>query len=419
MRALLILILAFRLPPVVAQEYTASFSITPQMDIPVQPVPVEITHLGISGDLASLAVVSAEATGGASLPTQLQATANSARLWFYPAGKLREGVRYDFRIIRQEPGYRNQEIRTVTDDDHILMYAGQKTVLKYRHSMMPGPDGADPLYRRKGAYIHPLYSPGGKVLTEIHPRDHIHQYGIWNPWTRTVFEGRMVDFWNLADGMGTVAHREILSTRSGTINGGFRVYHEHIDYTSPGPDKVALKETWDVSAWSVEWDQREVWIVDFGFELSCATDSSVELSQYRYGGGLAFRPPAGWRAENSTMLTSEGKTLRDADASVARWIMIEGPTGEEERSGVVIMDHPSNHSHPQPLRVWVADAQRGRGPMYIDLCPIRNQQWVLYPGNRYVLRYRMLVFDGEMDPGFIEEAWHHYAYPPAAVFTGE
>lgn len=57
--------------------------------------------------------------------------------------------------------------------------------------------------------------------------------------------------------------------------------------------------------------------------------------------------------------------------------------------------------------------------MCIDFCPIRNLEWVLYPGNQYVLRYRMLVFDGGLDAGFIEDLWLFYAYPPKVVFTVE
>ena len=87
--------------------------------------------------------------------------------------------------------------------------------------MIEAPEGTNTLYRRKGAFIHPLYSPAGKILTSIQPDDHYHHYGIWNPWTRVVVEGRTVDFWNLAEGQGTVSHSGILSTFSGQLYSGF------------------------------------------------------------------------------------------------------------------------------------------------------------------------------------------------------
>jgi hypothetical protein len=277
--------------------------------------------------------------------------------------------------------------------------------------MIEAPEGTNPLYGRRGAYIHPLFSPEGHVLTNVQPADHYHHYGIWNPWTRTVFEGRSIDFWNLAEGEGTVGNSGILSTYSGELFAGFRVHHDHVDLQAPEGEKTALNETWEVRAWMPSINGESVWLIDCTFLLNCATDSTVVLSQYRYGGGIGFRATAEWTRENSTVLTSEGITRPNADASYARWCRLEGATGPAGRSGIVFMSHPANRSHPEPMRVWPEDANGGRGDLFFEFCPIRHQDWVLNPGREYVLRYRMIVFEGELDESTIEQLWINYAFP--------
>jgi hypothetical protein len=75
------------------------------------------------------------------------------------------------------------------------------------------------------------------------------------------------------------------------------------------------------------------------------------------------------------------------------------------------MSHPANRSHPEPMRVWPEDANGGRGDLFFEFCPIRHREWVLSPGIEYVLRYRMLVFDGALDADIIDQLWRNYAYP--------
>ena len=302
------------------------------------------------------------------------------------------------------------KMQAVEDTDHITLLADGKEILKYRKSMIEAPEGVDPLYRKPGAYIHPLMSPSGKVLTRIQPPDHYHHYGIWNPWTKTFFEGRQVDFWNLALEQGTVRYTETLSTSSGDQFAGFKVSHEHVVFSADDGEKIAMNEIWDVRAWQMEIDERPVWMIDFVFTLSCATDSLVNLAQYRYGGGIGFRATETWTNKNSTVLTSEGKTRADADASNAKWCMLSGETGPDHTSGLIFMSYKGNQAHPEPMRVWPEDVVDGRGDLFFEFCPIRHEGWIIHPGKEYVLKYRLLVFDGEMEAATVEDLWKDYVH---------
>ena len=267
-----------------------------------------------------------------------------------------------------------------------------KPVLDYRHAFQEAPDITNPLYGKSG-FIHPLYSPKGNVLTRIQPEGHFHHYGIWNPWTKTKLKGENVDFWNFLLGEGTVRYAGLLSKSSGSVYSDFKIKQEHVTFQNKGPEKVAINETWEVRSSPVFIDSHQCWIIDMIIKLNNNLDSLIELTDYRYGGGIGFRATEYWTNKNSQVLTSEGKTRKDADGSFARWCKVEGTFPSGTNSGIVFFSHPDNRAHPEPKRVWPEDANAGRGDVFFEFCPIRHQKWDLLPNRAYVLKCRMLVFD--------------------------
>jgi hypothetical protein len=293
-----------------------------------------------------------------------------------------------------------------TSDSETTIFAGEKPVLSYVHTETPPPEGINPLYKRS-AYIHPLWSPGGERLTRIQPPDHYHHYGIWNPWTRTHFGKYKVDFWNLADAQGTVRFAEYLEKVEEKDRAGIRVRQEHIYFKKDGGEGVAINETWDVR---VKIPEEGIYMLDLTTILNSPLEEGITLEAYRYGGGLGFRATEKWGTDNSSVLTSEGKTRKEADASHAKWVIIEGESAVPEgRSGILFLSHPSNRSHPEPMRMWPPDSQQGKENVFFEFCPIRHQEWVLEHGKDYTLKYRMIVFDGQMNPSRAEEYWKQFA----------
>ena len=143
--------------------------------------------------------------------------------------------------------------------------------------------------------------------------------------------------------------------------------------------------------------------------LNLSLDSKIELTNYRYGGGIGFRATEYWTNQNSKVLTSEGNTRKNADGTFARWCKVEGEFPSGTNSGIVFFSHPDNRAHPEPMRVWPEDANNGRGDMFFEFCPIRHQKWDLLPNKEYVLKYRMLVFDDDMSADYAESVWQTYA----------
>ncbi|NLW83780.1 MAG: hypothetical protein GXY41_05165 [Phycisphaerae bacterium] len=339
----------------------------------------------------------------------------TARLWYAMDKTLEKGQRVTLELVIGDADPSPSPLNAVVDDTTITLRHRETPILSYHHAVHPVPEGVNPIFERSG-FIHPLYTPDGMVVTRIQPSDHYHHYGIWSPWTQTLIEGRAVDFWNLASGQGRVRFAGLMSTTDGSVYSGFKVHQEHVMYIGRDrTEKIAMNEVWDIRAAAMELDGRTVWVVDYTSTLSNALDSAIELSAYRYGGGLGFRATDDWNRQNLRVLTSEGQTRNAADGTRARWADIRGVgRNKSGTSGVLFFSHISNREHPEPMRVW-PDNTTGEGFMFFDFCPIRHNAWVLSPNREYVLRYRMLVYDGTIAPETAEMLWKHFAQPPMPV----
>ncbi|GAG27004.1 unnamed protein product, partial [marine sediment metagenome] len=165
----------------------------------------------------------------------------------YTGRQLRQGITIELcpgserRLLILAP----PTVKLVKNPSVLQIHVDGNKVLQYNHAPVPPPKGKSKNYTRSG-FIHPLWSPAGQVLTQIHPKDHIHHMGIWMPWTNARFEGRNIDFWNLKAGKATVRFKRFLSHTGGPVYGGFLAQHEHVDLTAPQGEKVALNEIWDV-----------------------------------------------------------------------------------------------------------------------------------------------------------------------------
>lgn len=373
------------------------------------PVSVVLDQLNYNQDLGALILFEVSDSKEIRVPCQLE-TAHSARLWFILSGETPAGTSREFVLRQQESEEGHDPIHLTKRHGQLRLTKAESPILDYQFLSVYPPEGIDPLFKRSG-FIHPLWSPGGQELSRIQPPDHYHHYGIWGPWTKTHILGREVDFWNLAKGQGTVRFSGFLSEVEGPVFSGFKALQEHVDFGGRGADQIAMNEVLDVRAWNL--DDGNAWLVDYTTILNTPLDSGIMLDAYRYGGGIGYRATELWHKDNSTVLTSENKDRLSADGTKARWCIIEGESASEAgRSGILFMGHPSNREFPEPMRVWPADANRGRGDVYFEFCPIRHNDWMLEKGKDYSLKYRLLVFDGSVTPEEAEKYWRGFATPP-------
>ncbi|MDR1676512.1 MAG: PmoA family protein [Tannerella sp.] len=338
------------------------------------------------------------------VPSQTVQTEGKTLLCWILAGHTKVGDIRTFvaRPVEKQPA---QHVMEVEDTQKALILKKDgKTVLQYNYAYVEPPAGVDALFRRSG-FIHPACSPAGNVLTNIQPKDHYHHFGIWNPWTRVVYDGKHYDLWNLGGGQGTVRAGAIGSTARGTVFCGYDAALEHVIFTPEG-EKTVMEECWKVKTWNIP----DIFLWDFESHLHPSTPLPVLLEAYRYA-GFSCRATPEWTAENCVMLTSEGKTRQEIDGTSARWIFVTGDT-QTGRSGLLFMSHPQNRNAPEPLRIWDEQANGGRGDAFINFAPTKNKDWELEPGKHYLLRYRVVSYEGDMTAATADRLWNDFACPP-------
>lgn len=410
MKYLIFLLIALFSTQLMAQK-TVIFFLKADRDYLDVPVSFPLDNVDYNIDSLHLNLFEVTKSGEKLIPSQLE-SGHTARLWFMLEGVFAKNssrkfvLKFTEKGASQKPDNMNQIKKS---DGNLTLFSKEKSVLSYRYETMYPPAGVNPLFKRSG-FIHPLWSPQGEMLSRVQPSDHYHHYGIWGPWTLTHIGDRKVDFWNLAEGEGTVKFAGFLSETSGEVFSGFKALQQHVDFGGKGPDQIAMNEVLDVRVWN---NGKGVWIIDYTTSINTSLDNGIMLDAYRYGGGIGFRATEKWTKDNCTVLTSEGKTRIDADGSNARWCIVEGESGApESRSGILFLSHPSNRAHPEPMRVWPLDGNAGRGDMFFEFTPIRHKSWELKKGSDYALKYRMIVFDGKIDSKTAEMYWLSFSSSP-------
>ncbi|MDA0347751.1 MAG: PmoA family protein [Verrucomicrobia bacterium] len=286
------------------------------------------------------------------------------------------------------------QVRTEKTAEAVHVFVSDSPVLTYNTETVQPPAGMDKNYARSG-FIHPLYSPAGKVLTDAFPVGHVHQHAIFNAWTQTTFHHEVVDFWNQLGGTGTVKH-----TKLGTVkDNSFEAYLQQVS-VKQGP---AIDEEWEVKVR----DSSDPFIIDIEIEQECATENEVYLHPYHYG-GFAFRGSAHWSPEDEAhyegsmkILTGQGvSSIEESNHTRPKWVAVYG-TIDRAQAGFVIMDHPSNFRYPQPVRV------HPKMPYFV-FSPVIEGSFILKPGFTYTAQYRIVTFDGVPAADTIEKWYKAY-----------
>lgn len=312
------------------------------------------------------------------------------------------GIRGQVRIAHTS-AKPHRSMMLTTNDHRIEFSADGKRLAGFQTSPgeFPRPD-IKPIFRR-GGYFHPLATPSGHVVTDDFPKNHVHHHGVWFAWTKTEFEGRHPDFWNMGDGKGKVEFGSLDGVNLGPLFASIRSSHRYVDLTSNHP-VTALKESWESKVF-VPWNAASARMIDIDVRQQCAGAASLKLPEYRYG-GIGIRGHGSWDGTNNAhFLTSNGESDRiKAHATRARWCFMGGKV-EGSDCGMAVLAHPSNFRAPEPIRVHPSEP-------FLNFAPSQAGDFEIRPGSVYRARYRILVFDGLPDKAAIDEAWNDYAGEP-------
>jgi len=299
--------------------------------------------------------------------------------------------KYVVFLVKNEPGVltlnhheaKNGPVRAecVDDGKHLTLKVDGKNVLRYNYATIEQPD---PVFSRSG-YLHPIWTPSGKVITNDSPKNHLHHHGVWSAWTSSEFEGRKSNFWESKEKQGRVECVKVEQTWSGPVFAGFRARHRFVNLNGPAGEKVALEEIWEVRVYAL----ADRFVFDLISTQTCASDQPLVIKEYRYG-GIGFRGPDDWEGkEGVRFLTSEAKTRIDGHATKAKWVLAGGKIGGADAS-IGFLCHPKNFRFPQPLRIHPDE------PFFNWAVP-QGGDFSIEPGKPYVARYRFVIADGGLD----------------------
>ena len=297
-------------------------------------------------------------------------------------------------------------------DGVVRISSGNKLVLQYQGDKSPLPQGYTPEFQR-GGYIHPVQTPSGVLVTDDYPPKHKHHHGIWAPWTKTQFEGRTPDFWNMGTKTGTVEFVALEGPWSSGAAVMFQARHRFLDLSAKPEPKAVLNEQWDVTVYPMGMTKRAwpYFLFDLAIRQDCATDQPLVLPKYHYG-GLGIRGHRQWDQDATNrdpgpnpvnFLTSEGRTRKDGNESRGKWAHMGGKVDGKD-AGIAVFDHPSNFRHPGSLRLHPNEP-------FLCYAPQQQGDFAIEPGKPYTARYRFVVMDGPADKAVLEQLWTDYANP--------
>ena len=320
--------------------------------------------------------------------------------------ELKAGMTKKYRIEHSSAAP-DMPVAVASDERLLRVTSGTNRIFDFRLTRELPEAGIKEAFKRAG-YMHPVYTPAGRIVTDDYPSDHRHQHGIMFAWTKTEFEGRHPDFWNMGTGSGSVEFDGVDNSSSGPVHAAFTARFRYVDLSAPKPVNV-LNEIWAVRAYGLRSGAKPYLMFDIISIQQTAGNSPLLLPEYRYG-GIAVRGHRNWRKkENVTFLTSEGKDRIAGDDTRARWCAIGGNV-DGAIAGIAALDHPGNFRAPQPVRIHPDDP-------YFNFSPSKLGDWRIDPGKPYVSRYRFVAFDGSADPVELDRLWNDYANPPKVSYV--
>jgi hypothetical protein len=295
-------------------------------------------------------------------------------------------------------------VSVVENPDSIAIMADGKAMLVYNKQSPPIPEGIDPIYRRSG-FLHPVTTPSGQVVTATFPVDHAHQHGIFSAWVKTEYDGRQIDFWNLAGGTGRVEHQRVVSKFSNASGAGFEVDMVHRTASEPIVD--ILRESWRVSARPTP---AAYYCFDIETTQQALTDLPLTVQKYHYG-GMALRGPVAWLVDggqdqkesgslSSGFLNDLGSDRLAGNHQPARWVSLFGVL-EGQDVCISVLSHVDNFRSPQPARLHPTKP-------YFCFTPCVEEEFIIDREHPFRSHYRYLVTDAKPDAAWLNDQWNQW-----------
>ena len=290
-------------------------------------------------------------------------------------------------------------------DGRIQIRDGDKLVFAYQHQPLKQPKGGKKF--AASAFIHPLTTPSGFVLTDMQPGDHLHHLGVWWPWKLVEVDGRKYVTWELQKGEGR--HRAV-----------------EAEITSSSEDEilVSAREMTEISKDGESYEPvihgaatmhlarhgEDGYRLDIDLFHQPLAEEVVIIPRYRYS-GFCWRGTPTWDANTSSMLTSGGHDRDNANHQPAKWCLVSGDTPTGKATMLIMSAAAKGEGDPERLRVW--NSKMHHGNPFVNFNPVVRESFELKKENEAVSRrsYRLIMVDRELKAQDADRLWTEWVKP--------
>jgi hypothetical protein len=270
------------------------------------------------------------------------------------------------------------------------------------------PDGSN-LRANSACCFHPVVTPSGERLTDLAPGDHVHHRGIFLAWHTMEFR-RKADFTKLGP-LGPT-HGSDISRADFWGWGEFAPTDQRVivnrdvrlSQADEATARVEIRNDWTIRKQRyAEERTTAAWrgtpsanILDLTYTL--APDWEMTLNQAAFGGFCvrARNDGQSWyeNAAGKITLPDPHYSAADLNWPQADWYAYVITLTGGKTIGCAVVDHPSN-----PKATW-------HNPRYvwmINPCIVAAQPVTVAPGKALELRYRVILFDGQVPDALVRQ----------------
>jgi len=241
----------------------------------------------------------------------------------------------------------------------------------------------------RSSYIHPLYSPEGKNLTDDFPDDHLHHHGLFWTWPGIIADEKNTQTWMPAD-----LRQFFVRWVKREIDKDVALLEIENAWKFDNGETVA-RETVSLRIHASDGKSRAI---DVRLTLR-AIKGPIVISgsgdPNKAYGGFSFRGAP--FLKGAVITTNSGELKNDSDFEKYLWVDLSA-----EESGVAIFVSPD---HPGFPTIWcirnsyagfINPSWPGQNPVTLD------------PGNPASLAYRMYIHSGNATEGKVAEAYQDF-----------
>jgi len=255
-------------------------------------------------------------------------------------------------------------------------------------------------------YFHPLSTSDGTLLTALRPLDHPWHRGIWHSWK--YING--INYWEedrkTGISEGTTEIKTVSYTKTKQFGAEFKL---SIGFRLSGEadilqeDRIIKVSPLDENGnYYIDWQSTSIAMAD-----EVVLDRTPILGEDK---GKAFGGYAGFSARLNTQLSNvvainDKSEQNDLHGSTSKWINFQMKSVLGKPASLVILDHPENMNHPSK---WYITINPEVPFYYFSPAVLFSNKFVLKKGEKFTLKYRLLVNNKDLSQHHIQQVYDEY-----------